>query len=82
MLVNAPARADRWQRILEMGESSTINELADRERIVIALYYYEELTLKEIGQVLEVTESRVSQLHTKAIMRLRAKLTNIKKGIM
>ena len=33
MLVNAPARADRWQRILEMGESSTINELADRERI-------------------------------------------------
>ncbi len=43
-------------------------------------YYYEDLTLKEIGKVLEVTESRISQLHTKAIMRLRAKLTNIKKG--
>ena len=44
------------------------------------LYYYEDLTLKEIGQVLEVTESRVSQLHTKAILRLRAKLTNLRKG--
>ena len=45
------------------------------------LYYYEDLTLKEIGQVLEVTESRVSQLHTKAILRLRGKLTNVRKGI-
>ena len=41
---------------------------------MIALYYYEGLTLKEIGQVLGVTESRVSQLHTKAVLRLRAKL--------
>jgi RNA polymerase sigma factor for flagellar operon FliA len=41
---------------------------------VIALYYYEGLTLKEIGQVLGVTESRVSQLHTKAVLRLRARL--------
>lgn len=59
-----------------------INELPDKEKKVLVLYYYEDLTLKEIGQVLEVTESRISQLHTKAIMRLRAKLTNIKKGIM
>ncbi len=59
-----------------------INELPDKEKKVLVLYYYEDLTLKEIGKVLEVTESRVSQLHTKAIMRLRAKLTNIKKGIM
>ncbi|MFW6313807.1 MAG: sigma-70 family RNA polymerase sigma factor, partial [Spirochaetota bacterium] len=59
-----------------------IQELPDKEKKVLVLYYYEDLTLKEIGQVLEVTESRVSQLHTKAIMRLRAKLTNIKKGIM
>ena len=58
-----------------------INELPDKEKKVLVLYYYEDLTLKEIGQVLEVTESRISQLHTKAIMRLRAKLTNIKKGI-
>ncbi len=59
-----------------------INELPDKEKKVLVLYYYEDLTLKEIGEVLEVTESRISQLHTKAIMRLRAKLTNIKKGIM
>jgi RNA polymerase sigma factor FliA len=59
-----------------------INELPEKEKKVLVLYYYEDLTLKEIGLILEVTESRVSQLHTKAIMRLRAKLTNIKKGIM
>ncbi len=59
-----------------------IGELPDKEKKVLVLYYYEDLTLKEIGKVLEVTESRISQLHTKAIMRLRAKLTNIKKGIM
>lgn len=59
-----------------------INELPEKEKKVLVLYYYEDLTLKEIGKVLEVTESRISQLHTKAITRLRAKLTNIKKGIM
>ncbi len=60
----------------------TLDELPEKEKKVLVLYYYEDLTLKEIGKVLDVTESRVSQLHTKAIMRLRAKLTNIKKGIM
>ena len=59
-----------------------IQELPDKEKKVLILYYYEDLTLKEIGQVLEVTESRVSQLHTKAIMRLRSRLTNLKKGII
>jgi RNA polymerase sigma factor for flagellar operon FliA len=59
-----------------------LGELPDKEKKILVLYYYEDLTLKEIGQVLEVTESRVSQLHTKAITRLRAKLTNIRKGIM
>lgn len=48
--------------------------LTDREKKVILLYYYEELTLKEISKVLEVSESRVSQLHTKAIFKLRQKL--------
>jgi RNA polymerase sigma factor for flagellar operon FliA len=43
---------------------------------VITLYYYEELTLREIGEVLGVTESRVSQLHTKAILRLKARLAD------
>jgi len=58
-----------------------IDELPEKEKKVLVLYYYEDLTLKEIGKVLEVTESRISQLHTKAIIRLRSKLTNIKKGI-
>lgn len=59
-----------------------IEELPEKEKKVLVLYYYEDLTLKEIGKILEVTESRISQLHTKAIMRLRTKLTNMKKGIM
>jgi RNA polymerase sigma factor for flagellar operon FliA len=59
-----------------------INELPEKEKKVLILYYYEDLTLKEIGEVLEVTESRISQLHTKAIIRLRSKLSNVKKGIL
>lgn len=51
--------------------------LPEREKIVITLYYYEELTLREIGEVLNVTESRVSQLHTKAILRLRGHLADV-----
>jgi len=51
-----------------------VGKLPDREKTVITLYYYDELTLREIGEVLGVTESRVSQLHTKAILRLKAKL--------
>ena len=59
-----------------------ISELPDKEKKVLILYYYEDLTLKEIGEVLQVTESRISQLHTKAIMRLRSKLMNIKKSMV
>ncbi|GMO41369.1 MAG: RNA polymerase sigma factor WhiG [Termitinemataceae bacterium] len=59
-----------------------INQLPEKEKKIIILYHYEDLTLKEIGQVLEITESRVSQLHTKAMTRIRAKLTNVRKGIM
>lgn len=42
--------------------------------MVISLYYYDELTLKEIGEVIELTESRISQIHTKAIIKMRARL--------
>jgi RNA polymerase sigma factor for flagellar operon FliA len=60
----------------EMKEAvaDAIARLPEREKLVITLYYYEELTLREIGEVLGVTESRVSQLHTKAILRLKSRL--------
>ncbi|MEE8484468.1 MAG: FliA/WhiG family RNA polymerase sigma factor [Nitrospinota bacterium] len=51
-----------------------IDQLPEKERLLVSLYYYEELTMKEIGEVLGITESRVSQLHTRAVMRLRGKL--------
>lgn len=51
-----------------------IADLPERERLVIALYHYEELTLKEIGTILNITESRVSQVHSKAMLKLRAKV--------
>ncbi len=54
--------------------ADSIARLPEREKLVVTLYYYEELTLREIGEVLGVTESRVSQLHTKAILRLKARL--------
>jgi RNA polymerase sigma factor FliA len=57
--------------------AKAIEELPEKQRIVLSLYYYEDLNLKEIGQVLDVTESRVSQLHTQAVLRLRAKLAEM-----
>lgn len=48
-----------------------ISGLSEQERLVVALYYYEELTLKEIGEVMQISESRVSQIHTKAVLKLR-----------
>jgi RNA polymerase sigma factor FliA len=67
------------QAIVDQGElrdriADGIAALPEREKLVVALYYYENLTLREIGEVLGVTESRVSQLHTKAVLRLRSKL--------
>jgi len=56
--------------------ADAIARLPEREKLVVALYYYENLTLREIGEVLGVTESRVSQLHTKAVLRLRGRMTD------
>jgi len=50
---------------------SSLNNLTEQERLVIGLYYYEEMTLKEIGEVMQISESRVSQIHTKAVLKLR-----------
>jgi RNA polymerase sigma factor for flagellar operon FliA len=57
--------------------AETIDQLPEKERLVISLYYYEELTMKEIGEILGITESRVSQIHTKAILRLRGRLLKV-----
>ena len=65
---------------IEAGLERTIKQLAEKERIVVALYYWEELTMKEIGKVLEITESRVSQLHSQAITHLRTRLQ--KEGLL
>lgn len=51
-----------------------IDDLSSKEKMVISLYYYEELTLKEIGEVLDLTESRICQIHTKGVLKLRARL--------
>jgi len=56
---------------------SILKTLSEQERLAIALYYYEELTLKEIGMVMNVSESRVSQIHTAAILKMRVKLRNL-----
>jgi RNA polymerase sigma factor FliA len=62
-------RGDAHQRL-----ATAIEGLPEREKLVVSLYYYHELTLKEIGKILKVTEQRVSQIHTKAMLRLSHKL--------
>jgi RNA polymerase sigma factor for flagellar operon FliA len=66
----AAFEVEEMKQILAMA----INRLGEREKIVLTLYYYEGLTLAEIGEVLGVTESRVCQIHTKSIFQLRSKL--------
>jgi RNA polymerase sigma factor for flagellar operon FliA len=72
-------RSDDVERSIaeqEMREliAHRLAELPEKEQLVLVLYYYEELTLKEIGEILDVTESRVCQIHTKAILRLKGKI--------
>ena len=71
------------EKIVEQNElrdriAEALDRLPEREKLVIALYYYENLTLREIGEVLRVTESRVSQLHTKAVLGLRSHLNAVR----
>ncbi len=58
---------------------NSINDLPEKEKLVLSLYYYEDLTMREIGEIMGYTESRISQMHTKAIMRLRASLADAEK---
>lgn len=66
-------------RLTELKDiiAKAIDQLPEKERLMISLYYYEELTMREIGEVLSITESRVSQIHSKAVFRLRTKLKSI-----
>ncbi|GAB6098873.1 RNA polymerase sigma factor WhiG [Halanaerocella petrolearia] len=60
----------------------TINQLPDKEKLVVTLYYHEDLTLEEIGEVMDLTTARISQLHTKAIFRLRGHLSRKKEQLI
>lgn len=64
---------DEMKRIV----AESISQLPEKERLVISLYYYDELNMKEVGKILDITESRVCQIHTKSILRLRAKLKSL-----
>jgi RNA polymerase sigma factor for flagellar operon FliA len=78
---SASSGFDTPEKVVEMEElkkvlTESLDLLTEKEKKVILLYYYEELTLKEISYVLDVTESRVSQLHTKALQKMRTKMGN------
>ncbi|MCL1844017.1 MAG: FliA/WhiG family RNA polymerase sigma factor [Defluviitaleaceae bacterium] len=75
--VDSPEEQTERQERKEMLADS-INKLTEKERLVITLYYFEDLTLKEISSIMKVSESRVSQIHTKAITRLQGKLGKYK----
>jgi RNA polymerase sigma factor for flagellar operon FliA len=75
---SAPIEAEEMKDIL----ATVIMNLPDKERTVVALYYYEDMTLKEIGRTLGVSESRVSQIHTKAMLRLRGRLRSTQDSLL
>jgi RNA polymerase sigma factor for flagellar operon FliA len=79
-----PAAADPLEqaraRETKQSIAKAIDRLPAKERLVVSLYYFEELTMKEIAAVLEVTESRVSQIHSQAVLRLRGRLKSFMAG--
>ncbi len=72
------AQQNEIKRIL----ANAIDGLQENEKMIVSLYYYDELTLKEIGKLLGISESRVSQLHTRALLKLKNKLSVIKDDLM
>ena len=77
-------RPEQRMEVVELRETlaDAIEKLPEKERMVVTLYNYEELTLKEISHIMKVSESRISQLHTKAIMRMRSRLERLKSAIL
>jgi RNA polymerase sigma factor for flagellar operon FliA len=80
-IVDDPSQTDALE-VLESEEArevllETIDNLPEQQRLVVALYYYEEMTLKEIGEALHISESRVSQIHTRAVKTLKARLARV-----
>jgi RNA polymerase sigma factor FliA len=80
-IVDDPTHKDALE-IMETEESrevllETIDHLPEQQRLVVALYYYEEMTLKEIGEALHISESRVSQIHTRAVKTLKSRLGRV-----
>lgn len=75
---------ENYVEVNELKEvlADAINKLPEKEKMVVSFYYYEELTLKEISAIMGVSESRVSQLHTKAILRMRGKLSRLKSTLV
>lgn len=69
---NPPAQYEKQE--LHAALTAAIEALPEREKLIVSLYYHDEMTLKEIGAILSVSESRVCQLHTRALLRLRASL--------
>jgi RNA polymerase sigma factor for flagellar operon FliA len=75
---SAPIESEQMREIL----ANAIMNLPSKERTVVALYYYEDMTLKEIGRTLGVSESRISQIHTKAMLRLRGRLRSLRDSLL
>jgi len=73
------ANPQTYVRLNELKKTiaKAIDSLQEKERLMVSLYYYEELTMKEIGEVLDITESRVSQIHSKAVLKLKLKLKKL-----
>ena len=75
-----PAETAEYRELKEIL-AKVIDRLPEKERLVVSLYYYDELTLKEISLILKLSEARISQLHTKAIFRMRGYLAKIKSSL-
>ena len=75
-LEDGPVEHAEWTEVKETL-AAAIEKLPEKERTVVALYYYDEMTLKEIAAVLHLSEARISQLHTKAIFRMRGSLARM-----